>query len=227
MKISEEKLEEKSLYRLIKALYFLSLFALSIFILVMIYSVNRPISYIDQEKSKINCIPRNDGYHLNVPEQEAEFRQKVLTAGGSETELDAFVAEKKQMDVNLSKSYTLDNSHIYLSDKVGVLTKQDDAAARKLCAYAIVDDFANKYQTPDNVNYQLNLVESNRGSWGTVIFWSLVALASTYGILNFAKETLCYIFFGKDFSWVWLINIRNVIKKIESKLKLTSQSSSN
>lgn len=34
-----------------------------------------------------------------------------------------------------------------------------------------------------------------------------------YVITNILKETLVYIVFGNKFSWIWLINIKRILKK--------------
>lgn len=112
--------------------------------------------------------------------------------------------DKSHLTCTNGKKYALNSSKIYLFSSDSELSEYDDERARKVCAYAIVDDYLNKYKTPESQNYQVTLVNSIRGSWGSAVMWWTLGLGGVYIVLNLIKETLLYVFLGKKFSWRWL-----------------------
>lgn len=112
--------------------------------------------------------------------------------------------QKSYLACENGKSYTLETAKVYVWSGDTELSGYNEADARKVCAYAIADDYLDKYETPTNRNYTLNLTYATRGSWiSTILIWG-IGISASYVVLNLARETLLYIFLGKKFSWEWL-----------------------
>ena len=66
--------------------------------------------------------------------------------------------------------YDIGPSFFYVfAEKIDPLT---DKNVRKLCEYSIINDFGDTYKTPAKVNYHLEAIYEQEGSWGDVILLS-------------------------------------------------------
>lgn len=68
-------------------------------------------------------------------------------------------------------SYKLGPNLIFaLDEKLDSLT---DKNIRKLCEYAILNDYQDTYKTPTKINYHLELAYQQEGSWGDTVLISI------------------------------------------------------
>lgn len=114
-------------------------------------------------------------------------------------------SDKSSLSCDNGKKYTLDSLGIYLITDDTRLDTYDDRRAKIACTYGVKDDYITQYKLPSVANYQVNYVNSIRGSWKSALFWWLLGFLGAYITLNLIRETLNYILFGKPFDWLWLL----------------------
>jgi hypothetical protein len=95
------------------------------------------------------------------------------------------------------KAYKTGANSIYPSD--GVLNTNGDIAARKLCAYNIVRDYSDQYQTPVDINYSLLPVRKTHGGYtqtAQTLFWGLAIVCLAGEII---RRSFFYVVTGRPF----------------------------
>jgi hypothetical protein len=118
---------------------------------------------------------------------------------------------KSYLACSNGKKYSLETAKIIVWSNNKTLNSYADKEARKVCAYSVVEDYSDKYPTPQYKNYTLNLVNGSRGSWWIVLLVWTIGLSLLYAILNIFRETLLYMVLGKKFSWEWLEEVLTFI----------------
>lgn len=65
---------------------------------------------------------------------------------------------------------------------------QTDKNVRKLCEYAIINDYQDTYKTPSSINYQLDLAYEIDGGWENVLLVSLSLFGFGFALIERFKK---------------------------------------
>lgn len=115
--------------------------------------------------------------------------------------------KKTTINCTNGKNYATNDLDIYLWEKETQLDTYDDRKAKIVCTYGVKEDYGTKYNLPSTANYTVNYVESVRGDWFTAILWWGIGFVVVYAGLNLIRETLIYMFFGRPFTFDWLVKL--------------------
>lgn len=174
--------ENRFLYRLVKVTYYLALVsAIGIFSLFGWYS--RPTTTVDREKSTIVC------KHLGVTPEDTTDHYLL-----EQTNIYPSTEEKEQLSDTNDQKVTNFCKEMTINRVLSKYSPQEQTIHRP----TVTESVSVGYR-----GYSFNFVGKTEGSWNDVILWLVFGVGGSYVVLNLIRETLNYLFLGKQFDLKW------------------------
>lgn len=105
-------------------------------------------------------------------------------------------SDKSSIICNNGNGYYAGENSIYI-DSDGSLSSYNDEYARKLCYHGTIYGASSK--VPISTNYEVKVVHTTEGSWGSAISAFLIGTGIVIVIFEIIKRVFLYIVMGKSF----------------------------